>query len=88
MYFDVPADPVPAPATVVPTFDGSEGLEETIITTPPPPLEVPPGAENKAFVEVAVHAMYLAATMTTPPPAPVEPPAPPLSQVMPVGVIE
>jgi len=40
-----------------------------------------PTAESFAFDAVAVENIYLAATITTPPPAPDAPPAPPVKNV-------
>lgn len=79
----VPGDaPVP-PLTSVEMLLGSEAADETINITPPPPPPEPevPGAENFAFVVVAVEEIYLAATITTPPPTPEAPPAPPFRKV-------
>ena len=50
----------------------------TITPPPPPPEPAVPGALIDALIVFASQEIYLALRITTPPPAPEAPPAPPL----------
>ena len=68
-----------APVTSVVTLAGKALADDTTITTPPPPGEVAGALIDALPVDGPL--MYLAASITTPPPACVEPPAPPRRNV-------